>query len=122
MAARRARACVQARQEAKQLRAAELPLLERDARLSPNSLAIQYRWAMALYLSGDENRAESTLQTALKLDPIDERVLFALALLYQKQQRWEEAEFLTQRLLQQRPTAPQYRQLLQALRARQETP
>lgn len=107
-----------AQAESRRLRAEELPLLERDARLSPAATVVQYRYAMALYLSGDEARAEATLLNALQRDPRAESVLFALALLYQKQQKWDEAERQVRALLELQPDHEPYAQLLRELKQR----
>ena len=48
-------------QSAARLRREELPLLARDAELVPNIPEVQYRYAMALYLDGQRDRAESKL-------------------------------------------------------------
>jgi len=101
--------------EVRRLRADELPLLERDARLSPGSNVVQYRYAMALYLAGDEARAEATLLAAEKIDQRSENVLYALALLYQKQRKWDEAERRARALLELQPGHAAYEQLLREL-------
>lgn len=113
-----AQAIARARREAKKLRADELPLLERDARLSPRAVAVQYRYAMALYLSGDEERAEATLRSTLEVDPHSESVLYALTLLYEKQQKWDEAERAARTLVELQPTNGGYAELLQQVRRR----
>ena len=43
-------------ERAKQLRDQELPLLQRDASLAPTNADVQYRYGLALYLSGNERR------------------------------------------------------------------
>ena len=78
--------------EAKQLRSEELPLLERDAKLAPDNVAVQYRYAMSLYVNGREADAERVLVAATKIDPSAQQVWLALMLLYQKQNRLPEAE------------------------------
>lgn len=107
-----------AKGEVANLRLEELPLLERDARLLPEAESIQYRYAMALYLSGDERTAESVLNRIVEQQPRNERAMFALALLFQKQQRWPEAESLAAKLLEIRPNDPSYQQFQAALRSR----
>ncbi len=62
----------------KQLRREELPLLARDADLAPNLADVQYRYGLALYLSGDSRGAEEYLQRAVDLAPDVE--VFAVAL------------------------------------------
>lgn len=84
--------------EAKQLRAAELPLLERDARLAPQLVEVQYRYAMGLYLNGRESDAEKVLLAASQLSPSSPRVWLALMLLYEKQKRTEDARKAREKL------------------------
>jgi tetratricopeptide (TPR) repeat protein len=52
-----------------ELRAAELPLLRRDAGLLPNNAAIQYRLGLALYLAGEMQEAMQQLERAVELAP-----------------------------------------------------
>jgi tetratricopeptide (TPR) repeat protein len=54
---------------ATQLRAEELPLLARDASLAPSNADLQYRYGLALYLSGDMEAAMTQLQLAVDLAP-----------------------------------------------------
>jgi tetratricopeptide (TPR) repeat protein len=56
-------------QRAQELRAEELPLLERDARLAPDNASVQYRFGLALYLAGDMDRAMERLEKAVELAP-----------------------------------------------------
>lgn len=51
------------------LRDQELPLLARDAALAPNLAEVQYRYGLALYLSGDSQGAEKYIQRAVELAP-----------------------------------------------------
>ncbi len=56
-------------QQAAQLRAEELPLLERDANLAPDNASIQYRYGLALYLAGQMEEAMGRLEKAVELAP-----------------------------------------------------
>jgi len=58
-----------ARLKAEQLRREELPLLARDASLAPTIAILQYRYGLALYLSGDLTKALKQLELAVQLDP-----------------------------------------------------
>lgn len=69
---------------AKQLRAAELPLLARDAALAPTNAGLQYRYGLALYLSGDMKAAMTQLQLAVELEPDTEVFQTAVDLLKEK--------------------------------------
>jgi tetratricopeptide (TPR) repeat protein len=55
--------------KAKELREQELPLLARDAVLAPNSAELQNRYGLALYLSGDDDKALEQLKRATELAP-----------------------------------------------------
>jgi tetratricopeptide (TPR) repeat protein len=52
-----------------QLRAAELPLLGRDASLAPDNAQVQYRYGLALYLAGRMTEAMERLNRATELAP-----------------------------------------------------
>lgn len=103
--------------KAAKYRAAELKLLARDARLAPDNGAVQYRYGLALYLSGDEDNAAIALQRAIESEPNIPEFTLGLALLFQKQERFTEALTLAENLLRLRPQNPTYQQLHAALRA-----
>ncbi len=67
-----------AQKKVDQLRREELPLLARDAALAPGIADLQYRYGLALYLSGDLPNARKQLQRAAELAPDVE--LFSTAL------------------------------------------
>lgn len=52
-----------------ELRAKELPLLERDASLAPDNAGVQYRYGLALYLAGRMDEAMNQLNRAVELAP-----------------------------------------------------
>ena len=54
---------------ADQLRAAELPLLGRDADLAPDNASVQHRYGLALYLAGEMDKAMERLERAVELEP-----------------------------------------------------
>ncbi len=66
------------------LRREELPLLERDAALLPESAPLQYRLGLAYYLDGQMERALERLEAAAKLSPDDPTFSQALGLLKEK--------------------------------------
>tara|TARA_R110002072_G_scaffold3994_15_gene28482 strand:+ start:58116 stop:60452 length:2337 start_codon:yes stop_codon:yes gene_type:complete len=74
----------QASEKAAQLRRYELPLLGRDAKLASNNADVQYRYGLALYLSGDLPAAEKQLQRAAELAPDVEIFSTALQLLRER--------------------------------------
>jgi predicted CXXCH cytochrome family protein len=102
--------------EANKLRAEELELLARDAQLAPRSAAVQYRYGLALYLAGREEEAEAALAIADKLEPNTADYCLGLALLYQKQKRYDEALPLAERVVELRPWDRGYQQLLMDIR------
>lgn len=97
------------------LRREELDLLARDSRLAPDNAAIQYRYGMSLYLHDRIEESEKALQQAAELEPASPPILFGLALLYEKLQRFDEARALCRRLLELRPGDRQYMTLLNRL-------
>ena len=64
--------------------AGRLPLLARDASLAPKNADVQYRYGLALYLSGDNEAALQQLQLAIDLAPDVETFQTALRLLKEK--------------------------------------
>ena len=56
-------------QRVSELRAAELPLLRRDANLAPENAFVQYRYGLALYLAGEMDQAMDRLNRAVELEP-----------------------------------------------------
>lgn len=70
--------------EVARLRAEELKLLERDAKLAPESGMIQYRLGLAYYLAGEMKKARVALQKACEVEPDSEQFQMALRLLDEK--------------------------------------
>ncbi len=91
-------------------------MLARDAQLAPRSAGVQYRYGLALYLAGREEEAEAALAIADQLEPNTADYCLALALLYQKQQRYDEALPLAERVVELRPLDRGYQQLLMDIR------
>jgi tetratricopeptide (TPR) repeat protein len=75
-----------ARQRSEQLRSDELPLLARDAKLAPQNPVVQYRYGLALYLSGNLDEAMRQLELTVELAPEVEDYKLALRLLREKLQ------------------------------------
>jgi tetratricopeptide (TPR) repeat protein len=92
------------REEAKRLRSEELTFLERDARLAPQLLEPQYRYAMSLYVNQREADSERVLRAAVDAHPKATQPLLALALLLQKQGRAAEALRFAEMLLDLQPS------------------
>ena len=104
-------------EQAKRLRAEELVLLARDARLVPDSASLQYRYGLSLYLNGRQEEAEEALTTACRLEPNSPDFLLALTLLCRKQRRWVKALRCAEGLVKLRPDDRSYQQVLQDIRA-----
>lgn len=73
--------------KANELRREELPLLGRDAELAPDNAGVQNRYGLALYLSGDYEKALARLKRATDLAPDVPRFQQAYQLLKQKMSR-----------------------------------
>lgn len=99
------------------LRAEELELLRRDAHYFPKNAQLQYRYALALYLAGQETLAEQTLLRVVDLAPDMPDARYALALLYQKLNRVSDAQAQAQELVRRFPNERAYADLLQQLTA-----
>lgn len=104
------------RETAAKLRREELVFLARDAALAPKNADVQYRFGMSLYLHNQEQEAEAALKKAEKLAPESTAPLLALALLYQKQMRWDEALEYAERVVKLSPRNPSYQQMLEEIR------
>jgi tetratricopeptide (TPR) repeat protein len=98
----------------------ELPLLARDARLLPNSAAIQYRYGLALYLAGKQEEARRALQRASELEPDNDQFLYALTLFHDKYEEYEQALQCVERLVKLRPDNPGYEELRRQIRSKYE--
>ncbi len=88
------------------LRAEELDLLARDARLAPRHAATQYRYALSLYLNGRVAEAVPVLQQACTLEPNNADFHLMLALLLEHNRRWDEALAALDQLERIRPADP----------------
>ena len=94
--------------ELEELRGRETELLARDARLLPESAGLQYRYGLALYLTGDHAAAERALREACRLDPENDQFLQAMVLFLDRHERYDEALQGAQQLLEMRPGNPEY--------------
>ena len=101
--------------EIEQLRTEEAELLARDARLLPDNAAIHYRLGLVQYLLGREEEAVRALSKACELEPSSTDFLTALALLYEKQQRWDLAIDAAKRLIRLQPGNEVFRRILRRI-------
>ncbi|MFM2096922.1 MAG: hypothetical protein RIS70_4046 [Planctomycetota bacterium] len=104
-------------QAVRELRKQELEFLHRDARFFPKNAPLQYRYALALYLDGQESLAEQTLLQVIDLAPTMPDARFALVLLYQKLNRIDDAKVHAQELVRRFPNDRTYADLLRSLSA-----
>jgi tetratricopeptide (TPR) repeat protein len=102
-------------EEAQALRRDELELLERDAKLLPDSAATFYRLGLTYFLLGDLDQAQGAFQTACELAPQSYDFLMALALLQERRQQWEEAVESLNKMRQLNPGDPRTRQIYERL-------
>lgn len=100
-------------EQARVLREEERALIRRDAKLLPESATMQYRLGMIEYLLGNTSAAESALKRAGELDPAEAQYPMALALLYEKLQRWGDAVRAARRLVELQPNNAMFQQMLQ---------
>ena len=93
-------------QEVRQLREKEAELLARDARLLPKNAQVRYRRAMLLYLLEQYDAARQGLEEACRLAPDTFDYWLALALICEKQQRWQQALEALRQMQRLRPNDP----------------
>jgi len=67
-------------------------------------------------LNGVAKEAEQALSRACDLEPDNDQFAFALALFYEKYQRYSEARKTAEKLLRLQPKNPQYQQLLDRIK------
>ena len=75
-----------------ELRKQELPLLQRDANLAPENASVQYRYGLALYLSGQMTEAMQRLELAAELEPEIQDFQQARDLLREKLQQTQQQQ------------------------------
>jgi len=95
--------------EVRQLREEEVGLLERDAKLLPNDPFPHYRRGRLLYLLGREDDAREALAEAARLGPNEYEYWMWLALICERQQRWEEAVAALKQMARLRPEAEEWK-------------
>jgi tetratricopeptide (TPR) repeat protein len=103
-------------EEIRKLRAEEADLLARDAKLLPGDPRPHYARGMLLYLLDDGDAAYEELAEACRLGPNDYRNWLGLALLSEKQERWEEAARAIKRMSELEPEAEDWKGILLRMR------
>ncbi len=101
--------------EAARLRAEELTLLERDARLLPAFAPLQSRLGSARLSQGWIREGESALEMAVRLAPRSPGVLFSWGSWLRDRGRFEEALVVAEQLCLVRPEEPAFRELRKEL-------
>ena len=91
--------------------------LDRSTQLAPQAATVQYRYGLALYLAGRLDEAELALGRAVDLEPNSVDVVLALALFYQKLQRYADALPLAEHVVELQPDNAGYQDLLRQIRA-----
>jgi tetratricopeptide (TPR) repeat protein len=102
--------------EIRRLRAQEVDLLARDAKLLPNDATPRYDRGLLLYLLNDLDAARESFQDAVRVDPFHYTAYMALALICEKQERWEEAAEAIKRMAKLQPQAQDWRAVLRRMR------
>lgn len=100
---------------ARQLRDEELGLLERDARLLPDSAGLLGRIGFSRHLAGWKKEAESALLAASLLEPKNAEHAFRLAIYYRDTGRPELALPLIEKCLKLRPESSLFQQVAREL-------
>ena len=75
-----------------------------------------YNWALTLQHLKRPEEAEKVYKQALQINPQNERILYALAVLYLQQDQKQKAQNIIGQLLQINPKHPDYQNLLKGLR------
>ncbi len=100
---------------AQQLRAEELPLLERDYGYAPENAAIAYRLGLAYYLNQNFEKAEALLKRAVEIEPTSTEYTLAYVLILEKQNKIEAAIQAAEDALRRSPDDIPLQQTLQRL-------
>lgn len=108
------------KEEVRRLRTEEADLLARDAALLPHDPLPVYRRGMLLYLLGDLDGASEALTESVRRAPEDYQALTALALIFEKQSRWEEAYAVLKKMSDLRPKADDWKGIYLRIRQTRE--
>jgi len=109
--------------QAKQLRLAEHQNLGRDADRAKGlkgTEGLNYRYGMSSYLQGDLETAEEQLKLAVEKAPNNEVIILGMATFYFEIKKFDDAETLTDRLLEIAPDDQRYRALKSAIKKSQQ--
>jgi len=101
--------------EIRALREQEIELLARDSKLLDTSAAPRYRRGMLLYLLQRYDEARAEFVEATTLEPNSYESWMALALICEKQQRWQQAVDALKKMNELRPNDPAVRGIFQRI-------
>lgn len=107
-------------EEIRQLRAEEAKLLARNYEFLPADAGLRYQRGMLLYLIGDYDEARAALEEACRLGPDNYSNWLALALICEKQERWNQAAKALRKMNDLRPNDPAVRGILQRIQQARE--
>jgi len=96
-------------EEIRRLREEEADLLARDAKLLPNDAAVRYMRGRLLYLLDQQDESRQDFIKACELAPNEYEYWLWLALICEKQERWEQSVKALQRMAQLRPEAEDWK-------------
>lgn len=102
-------------EEILRLRAEEADLLKRNYKFMPDSAGLRYQRGMLLYLIGELDEARLALEEACELDGANYGNWLALALICEKQQRWDDTAKALRKMNEIRPNDPAVRGILQRI-------
>jgi tetratricopeptide (TPR) repeat protein len=102
--------------EIERLRVQEIDLLTRDARLLPADPQPRYDRGMLYYLLGEMDNARESFEEAISVAPKSYDSLMALALVCEKQERWEDAARAIKTMSQLQPDGQDWRAVLLRMR------
>lgn len=106
--------------EIRKLREEEVALLERNYAFMPENPMLRYQRGMLLYLLEDFDEARIALEQACRLGPNEYGNWLALALICEKQERWNQAAKALRKMNEIRPDDPTVRAILQRIRQARE--
>lgn len=96
-------------EEIRRLREEEADLLARDAKLLPTDATVRYMRGRLLYLLDRQDEARQAFIEACELAPNEYDYWLWLALICEKQERWEQSVSALQRMAQLRPDAEDWK-------------
>lgn len=106
----------------KRLRQEELPLVERNARLLPKNAELQYRYALALYLDGQLDKASELAIRAAELAPTQVEYAQIAAMLFESLKKYDQAIKWAEEANRRSGNSAESQALLERIKAGARTP